>query len=75
MLSNRSMPVLEDAGSFEQLAAYRESSVEWASPEGTITLAARPSRRRCSPCCGRSRSSAGCSPTGRRARVRTGWCC
>ena len=38
MLSNRSMPVLEDAGSFEQLAAYRESSVEWASPEGTITL-------------------------------------
>ena len=38
MLSNRSMPVLEDAGSFEQLAAYRESSVEWASPEGTVTL-------------------------------------
>ena len=38
MLSNRSMPVLEGAGSFEQLAAYRESSVEWASPEGTVTL-------------------------------------
>ena len=38
MLSNRSMPVLEEAGSFEQLAAYRESSVEWASPEGTVTL-------------------------------------
>ena len=38
MLSNRSMPVLEGAGSFEQLAAYRESSVEWASPDGTVTL-------------------------------------
>ncbi len=38
MLSNRSMPVLEDSGSFEQLAAYRESAVEWASPEGTVTL-------------------------------------
>ena len=37
-LSNRSLSVLEGAGSFEQLAAYQERSVEWASPEGTATL-------------------------------------
>ena len=37
-LSNRSMPLLEDAESFEGLAVYRESSVEWASPDGVVTL-------------------------------------
>ncbi len=37
-LSNRSMPLLEDAEAFEGLAVYRESSVEWAGPEGVVTL-------------------------------------
>ena len=37
-LSNRSMPLLEDAESFEGLAVYRESSVEWAGPDGVVTL-------------------------------------
>ncbi len=37
-LSNRSMPVLEDAESFEGLAVYRESSVEWTGPDGVVTL-------------------------------------
>ena len=37
-LSNRSMPLLEDAEAFEDLAVYRESSVEWAGPEGVVTL-------------------------------------
>ena len=37
-LSNRSMPLLEDAEAFEDLAAYQESSVEWAGPEGVVTL-------------------------------------
>ena len=38
LLSNRSMPLLEDAESFEGLAVYRESSVEWAGPDGVVTL-------------------------------------
>ncbi len=38
LLSNRSIPLLEDAESFEGLAVYRESSVEWASPDGVVTL-------------------------------------
>ena len=37
-LSNRSMPLLEEAEAFEDLAVYRESSVEWAGPEGVVTL-------------------------------------
>ena len=38
-LSNRSMPLLqESAESFEQLAAYQELSVEWAGPDGVVTL-------------------------------------
>jgi len=37
-LTNRSMPLLEDAGSFEHLAAYRESSLQWAGPDGGVTL-------------------------------------
>ena len=37
-LSNRSMPVLQDAESFERLAAYRESEVEWSGPDGVVTL-------------------------------------
>ena len=37
-LSNRSMPLLEDAESFEGLALYRDSSVEWAGPDGVVTL-------------------------------------
>ena len=32
------MPLLEDAESFEGLAVYRESSVEWAGPDGVVTL-------------------------------------
>ncbi|MDE2902169.1 MAG: ABC transporter permease [Chloroflexota bacterium] len=38
MLTNRSMPLLQDAEWFEHLAAYRESSVAWTSPYGTVTL-------------------------------------
>ena len=30
--------VREEAQSFEQIAAYRESSAEWASPDGAVTL-------------------------------------
>ncbi len=37
-LSNQSMPLLEDAESFEGLAVYRESSVAWAGPDGVVTL-------------------------------------
>ena len=37
-LTNRSLPLLEDAESFEHLAAYQESSLEWAGPEGGVTL-------------------------------------
>ena len=37
-LSNRSMPLLEDAESFEGLAVYRASSLEWAGPDGVVTL-------------------------------------
>ena len=39
VLSNRSMPLLQDgAESFEQLAGYRASAVEWAGPDGAVTL-------------------------------------
>ena len=38
-LSNRSMALLrDDAGSFEQLAAYRAAAVDWAGPDGAVTL-------------------------------------
>ena len=38
-LSNRSMALLQDdAESFEQLAAYRAASVDWAGPDGAVTL-------------------------------------
>ena len=38
-LSNRSMPLLrESAESFEQLAAYQELSLDWAGPEGAVSL-------------------------------------
>ena len=37
-LSNRSMPLLEGAESFEGLAVYQERSVEWAGPDGGVTL-------------------------------------
>ena len=37
-LTNRSMPVLQDAESFEHLAAYRESSLDWAGSDGAVTL-------------------------------------
>ena len=53
-LTNRSMPVLQDAESFEGLAVYRESSVEWAGPDGVVTLSgANGLALACSPCCGR----------------------
>ncbi len=38
MLTNRSLPLLQEAESFEHLAAYRESSAEWAGPDGAVTL-------------------------------------
>ena len=37
-LTNRSLPLLEGAESFEHLAAYQASSLEWAGPEGGVTL-------------------------------------
>ena len=38
-LSNRSMPLLqESAESFEQLAAYQEVSLDWAGPDGAVSL-------------------------------------
>ena len=36
-VTNRSFPLLEDAESFEHLAAYQASSLEWAGPEGGVT--------------------------------------
>jgi len=38
MLTNRSMPLLQDAEAFEHLAAYRESSLAWTGPDGSVTL-------------------------------------
>ena len=38
MLTNRSMPLLQNAEAFEHLAAYRENSLEWAGPDGSVTL-------------------------------------
>ena len=38
MLTNRSLPLLRNARAFEHLAAYRESSMEWAGPDGSVTL-------------------------------------
>ncbi len=38
MLTNRSMPLLQDAEAFEHLAAYREVSQQWAGPDGPVTL-------------------------------------
>ncbi len=38
MLTNRAMPLLQDAEAFEHLAAYRESSLAWAGPDGSVTL-------------------------------------
>ena len=38
MLTNRSMPLLENAEAFEQLAAWRESAREWAGPGGSVAL-------------------------------------
>lgn len=37
-LSNRSMLLLQDAEVFEQLAAYKEHSVEWTGRGGAVTL-------------------------------------
>ena len=38
-MSNSTMPhVVEEAESFEQLAAYRESSADWDGPDGAVTL-------------------------------------
>ena len=38
-LTNNMMPaILEESDSFEQLAAFREASYEWSSPEGVVTL-------------------------------------
>ena len=38
ILSSVQMVQVREARSFEQIAAYRESSVEWASPDGVVTL-------------------------------------
>ena len=38
-LTNSTMPhVVEEAESFEQLAAYQESSADWDGPDGAVTL-------------------------------------
>ena len=37
-LTNRTMPLFDDAESFEHLAAYRESSLQWTAPAGVVTL-------------------------------------
>ncbi len=38
-LSNRSMSLLQESGeSFEQLAAYQELSLDWAGPDGAVSL-------------------------------------
>ncbi len=38
-LTNGTMPrIVEEAESFEQLAAYRESSEDWNGPDGAVTL-------------------------------------
>ena len=38
-LTNGTMPrVVEEAESFEQLAAFRESDVDWVGPDGAVTL-------------------------------------
>ena len=38
ILSGVQMAQVSEARSFEHIAAYRESSVEWASPDGAVTL-------------------------------------
>ena len=38
MVSNQSFPLIEGAESFEHVAAYRGSSLEWTGPDGTVTL-------------------------------------
>ena len=38
ILTNRSMSLLQNAESFEHLAAYYENSLEWAGPDGSVTL-------------------------------------
>ncbi len=38
VLTNRSMPLLAEAESFEHLAAYRASSLEWAGPSVSASL-------------------------------------
>ena len=38
MISNRAFPLFEDAESFEHIAAYRASSLEWMGPDGAVTL-------------------------------------
>ena len=38
ILTNRSMPLLQNAEAFEHLAAYRENSLEWAGPAGSVAL-------------------------------------
>ena len=38
MVSNQSFPLIEGAESFEHVAAYRGSSLEWTGPDGAVTL-------------------------------------
>ena len=38
MLTNRSLPLLQDAESFDHLAGFREISLEWAGPNGAVDL-------------------------------------
>ncbi len=37
-LTNRSLPLLQDAESFEHLAAFREIALEWTGPSGSVHL-------------------------------------
>ena len=37
-LTNRSLPLLQDAESFEHLVGFREISLEWAGPDGAVDL-------------------------------------
>ena len=76
MLTNRSMPLLQNAEAFEHHAAYRESSREWAGPDGSVTLrGATAFAGAVPPAAGDAFASAGSSPRRRRERARTAWCC
>ena len=76
MLTNRSMPLLQNAEAFEHLAAYRENSLEWAGPDGSVTLRGATVSPALFPLLRATHlTSAGSSRRRRRERARTAWCC